>query len=92
MDKFCYNTPLMLIRKARPEDFPAIRKLAALLGLDFAGMEQAPFWLAEEEGFAPAWNFNKVLIGPEGEVVATWGSTVGPNSSRITREIEALLP
>lgn len=40
----------MLIRKARPEDFPAIRKLTASLGLDYAGMEQAPFWLAEEEG------------------------------------------
>jgi len=40
----------MLIRKARPEDFPAIRKLAASLGLDYAGMEQAPFWLAEEGG------------------------------------------
>lgn len=49
-------------------------------------------WLADEEGFIPRWNFNKVLIGPEGEVVATWGSTVGPTSSRVTREIEALLP
>jgi glutathione peroxidase len=58
------------------------------------GPDAHPFfrWLAEEEGFAPAWNFNKVLIGPEGEVVATWGSATGPNSSRITREIEALLP
>jgi glutathione peroxidase len=58
------------------------------------GSDAHPFfrWLAEEEGFAPAWNFNKVLIGPGGEVVATWGSAVGPNSSRVTREIEALLP
>ena len=49
-------------------------------------------WLAAEEGFAPRWNFNKVLIGPGGDVVATWGSTVGPTSARVTREIEALLP
>ncbi len=40
----------MLIRIARPEDFPAIRKVAAPLGLDYTGMEKAPFWLAEDEG------------------------------------------
>ncbi|MGI1663420.1 glutathione peroxidase [Palleronia sp. KMU-117] len=49
-------------------------------------------WLAEDAGFSPRWNFNKVLIGPDGAVVATWGSTVGPTSGRVTREIEALLP
>ena len=38
----------MRIRKARPSDLPAIRKLAGTLGLDFAGMEKAPFWMAEE--------------------------------------------
>jgi N-acetylglutamate synthase-like GNAT family acetyltransferase len=40
----------MWIRKAVQEDFPAVRKLAAALGLEFAGMETAPFWLAEEDG------------------------------------------
>ncbi len=40
----------MLIRKARPEDFPAIRKLAEALGLDYPGMEKALFWLAEKDG------------------------------------------
>lgn len=38
----------MNIRRARREDFSAVRKLAAALGLDYAGMEKAPFWLAEE--------------------------------------------
>ena len=28
-------------------------------------------WLRTEHGFTPRWNFNKVLIGPEGEVVGT---------------------
>lgn len=42
-------------------------------------------------GFEPVWNFNKILIGPDGSVVATWGSTVKPDSRRVTREIEALL-
>ncbi len=48
-------------------------------------------WLAEEHGFAPNWNFNKVLIGPEGEVVGTWGSMTKPTSRAITGPIEALL-
>ena len=39
-----------MIRKARPEDFPAIRKLAEALGLDYPGMEKALFWLAEKDG------------------------------------------
>ncbi|MBN1939020.1 MAG: GNAT family N-acetyltransferase [Candidatus Aminicenantes bacterium] len=40
----------MLIRKALKKDFPIILKLAASLGLDYDGMEHAPFWLAEENG------------------------------------------
>ena len=49
-------------------------------------------WLAEEAGFVPAWNFNKVLIDGEGEVVATWGSATPPMSDAITNRVEALLP
>ncbi len=48
-------------------------------------------WLRQEHGFEPAWNFNKVLIGPDGELVKTWGSVARPMSARITREIEPLL-
>jgi glutathione peroxidase len=52
-----------------------------------------PFYQAvrAETGFVPKWNFNKVLIGPDGAVVATWGSNVKPQSGQITRAIEALL-
>ncbi|WP_170754816.1 glutathione peroxidase [Ruegeria lacuscaerulensis] len=37
------------------------------------GPDAHPFFrsLKEEEGFAPRWNFNKVLIGPGGTVVET---------------------
>ncbi len=38
----------MRIRKARPSDLPEVRKFAETLGLDFPGMEKAPFWMAEE--------------------------------------------
>lgn len=40
----------MLIRNARSEDFPSVRRLAETLGLDYPGMEADRFWLAEEDG------------------------------------------
>ncbi len=57
------------------------------------GPDAHPFfrWLAEDHGFAPNWNFNKVLIGPDGDVVAIWPSTVRPTAPKIVREVEALL-
>jgi glutathione peroxidase len=48
-------------------------------------------WLKETQGFEPKWNFNKVLIGPEGEVVATWGSTTRPMSAPITEAVAPYL-
>ncbi|MFO7759473.1 MAG: glutathione peroxidase [Roseovarius sp.] len=48
--------------------------------------------LADEAGFAPSWNFNKVLIAPDGTVASTWGSAERPTSQRMTKVIEALLP
>ena len=49
-------------------------------------------WLRDEHGFVPAWNFNKVLLDGEGQVVATWGAMPRPTAPQITRRIEALLP
>jgi N-acetylglutamate synthase-like GNAT family acetyltransferase len=40
----------MNIRRAAPEDRPGIRNLAERLGLDYPGMEDEPFWAAEEGG------------------------------------------
>jgi glutathione peroxidase len=58
------------------------------------GRAAHPFyrWLADEHGVEPAWNFAKVLIGPDGEYVADWGPTVRPEAREITGRIEALLP
>ena len=52
-----------------------------------------PFYrsVKAETGFVPRWNFNKVLIGPDGSVAATWGSTTKPQSRKVTRQVEALL-
>lgn len=57
------------------------------------GAKAHPFyrWLATEHGFAPGWNFNKVLIGPTGEVLGTWGASVKPTSGAITGRIEPFL-
>lgn len=57
------------------------------------GKSAHPFYAAlkAEHGFAPRWNFNKVLIGPDGAVVDTWGSNTRPTSKAITGPIEALL-
>lgn len=58
------------------------------------GAKAHPFyrWLAASAGFQPGWNFNKVLIGPDGAVVETWGSLTKPLSRPITGAIEPLLP
>ncbi|MGV6805154.1 MAG: glutathione peroxidase [Ruegeria sp.] len=52
-----------------------------------------PFYkaVAAESGFVPSWNFNKILLSPSGEVVATFGATTRPESRKIRRQIEALL-
>jgi glutathione peroxidase len=57
------------------------------------GPDAHPFyaWLAREHGFTPKWNFNKVLIGPSGDVVATWGSMPAPTSRAIVSKLEPLL-
>lgn len=48
-------------------------------------------WVKSQTGFAPGWNFNKILLDGQGQVVATWGSGLSPVSPAITRKIETLL-
>ena len=57
------------------------------------GADAHPFykWVSRSAGFKPGWNFNKVLIGPDGDVAATFGAPVKPRSGRITRRVESLL-
>ncbi|MBN2906034.1 MAG: glutathione peroxidase [Rhodobacteraceae bacterium] len=57
------------------------------------GPKMHPFyrWLFDTRGFKPSWNFNKVLLGPDGKVVETWGSFTKPTDAKLTRRIEALL-
>jgi len=70
-------------------------------GLDFPmaditrvkGSKAHPFYkrVKSQTGFQPKWNFNKVLVGPSGKIIATWRSNVTPMSGKITSQIEALL-
>jgi glutathione peroxidase len=57
------------------------------------GPEAHPFysWLREKTGFVPRWNFNKVLIAPDGSIAGTFGSPVKPESAAIAGRIEAML-
>ena len=57
------------------------------------GTDAHPFYqlLQEDVGFTPHWNFNKVLIDRNGDVVETYGSQVSPMSLAITRQIDALI-
>jgi len=57
------------------------------------GAKAHPFyqWVKAESGFAPAWNFNKVLIDRQGRVAGTWPSGVKPDSAEMVQAIEAAL-
>ena len=59
------------------------------------GPEQHPLfvWLTSQPGLSGdvTWNFNKWLIGKQGEVVARWPSDVAPDSGEVTAAIEAAL-
>lgn len=57
------------------------------------GADAHPFYKAvkAQTGFVPGWNFNKILIAPDGEIEATWGATTEPQSPEVLGRIEALL-
>jgi glutathione peroxidase len=57
------------------------------------GADAHPFyaWLRRETGFVPGWNFNKVLIAPDGSIAGTFGAPVQPEGPQIAGRIEAML-
>lgn len=62
--------------------------------LPVTGPQAHPFyrWLRETRGFTPGWNFSKVLLDGEGQVVGTWGAITNPQSGAITEALMPLLP
>ena len=57
------------------------------------GASAHPFFqqVRAQTGFEPNWNFNKILIAPDGTIAGTWRSRVRPDAQIITRKIEAYL-
>lgn len=47
-------------------------------------------WVKDSQGFVPGWNFNKVLIGPDGQFVKGWGSNAKPMGA-VKDAMDALL-
>jgi glutathione peroxidase len=68
-------------------DFP----LTAISRVKGAGA--APFyaWVAAQKQWQPAWNFNKVLIGRDGRIAGTFGSSDEPDGPGLSRAIDAEL-
>ena len=58
--------------------------------LSVRGQDAHPFFKAvkAEIGFAPKWNFNKILVGVDGHVIETWGSLTRPLAAKLTKVIE----
>ena len=48
-------------------------------------------WMREVHDFVPSWNFNKVLLDGEGQLVTTWGSPTEPMSAEIVETITLML-
>ena len=61
--------------------------------LSVKGPDAHPFFkaMSEQAGYAPEWNFYKILIGVNGQVVGSWSSTTKPMAGKITKAIEAQL-
>jgi glutathione peroxidase len=57
------------------------------------GPKAHPFyaWVKGQTGWAPKWNFNKVLIGADGAVLGTWGSGADPMGAQIRGAVEAAI-
>lgn len=57
------------------------------------GTDAHPFyrWLEETQGVVPNWNFNKVLIGGDGQFIGHWGSATRPLSRALVAPIQAEL-
>ncbi len=69
-------------------------------GIDFPMTEIEPVtgktahplfaWMAED-GKVPNWNFNKFLIGPDGDLLEHYGPTTRPDSPKLVARIEESL-
>lgn len=57
------------------------------------GPQAAPFyaWVRQQRSWQPDWNFNKVLVGRDGAIRATYGAEEEPGGPTLTAAIQAEL-
>ena len=57
------------------------------------GPDAAPFyrWVREERRWQPGWNFAKVLIGRDGRIAGTYGSSAEPDRDPVLAAVTAAL-
>ncbi len=62
--------------------FPVAEKVAIL---DASSRHPFYQWIAAQlgEDALPKWNFHKFVVGPEGELVASFGSRTAPNADEV---------
>jgi glutathione peroxidase len=61
--------------------------------VEVTGEGAHPFYAwAAGQGYAPGWNFHKILIDGEGRIVAQYDRFTVPESPELVAAIEALLP
>lgn len=70
--------------------FPLFSKIS-VKGTDIAPLYA---WLTKQPGFEGdiGWNFTKFLVGPDGQVLARYGSRTEPRDEKLVAQIEAALP
>ena len=68
-------------------------KFPMLAASSVKGPQANPFFkhLIAQGATPPRWNFYKYLIGKDGKVVASYGSTTSPQDPRLIRQIEQLV-
>jgi glutathione peroxidase len=61
--------------------------------LHVRGPKADPFyrWVRAQRNWEPSWNFNKVLIGRNGQILGTYASEDEPQGPRLRRAIETAL-
>lgn len=57
------------------------------------GANAHPFYRwAAREGVSPGWNFHKILLGPDGEIVRDFPTRMAPDAPELVEAVKAQLP
>ncbi|MES2667513.1 MAG: glutathione peroxidase [Pseudomonadota bacterium] len=79
------------VKKYCAVNFGLTLPMTAITPVTGAGAHPFYAWVRATYGFAPNWNFNKLLLGPDGAVVGSWRAVTPPQDAEIVTRIEALL-